>query len=396
MPFRRTHPPIVAALLAAAALAPAAALLTVSDLGRAGLAGGAARAGRPAVAGRPLRRDRAPGQRRRPSGADGSSRPRTGSPLSAAELRGHTSARWRAQTGSLAQRPALLRALAAARGLRLVGLNVVEPGALVASVRDRGGRRLVLTMFADRAGRDRQRRARGGCPRCRARPAARPSAAIASSSRGPAVRSRSRAPTRPPATRSTGRSRAYASPALAAALAPLYADDPGARAAALALPVVGVHARAAAPARPGRLPVVLLSPGGGASTVLYQALAEDLASHGYLVVAVDDPGDAPVELADGQIVPVAPASSGNHRVADLRFVLRRLNTIGYGPHADRRRVAVDRPLDRRLDGRGAHAPGAVDPSRRRHGRPHRGAGVAPRRGPGVHGHVRRAGRARAA
>jgi hypothetical protein len=98
--------------------------------------------------------------------------------------------------------------------------------------------------------------------------------------------------------------------------------------------------------RPGRLPTVLFSPGFGTPRVIYQALAEDLASHGYLVVAVDHTGEAPVELPGGRLdLPGAPprhpiAAATTTRLADMRLVLRRLNTMAGGPRADRRRVAA--------------------------------------------------------
>jgi dienelactone hydrolase len=116
---------------------------------------------------------------------------------------------------------------------------------------------------------------------------------------------------------------------------------------ALALPPVRVHARRGARARRGRLPVVLFSPGLGVSRVLYQALAEDLASHGYLVLAVDHTGETPVEFPDGHIelpavaVPRHPiATASATRVRDMRVILRRLSTMRKGPLADTRRIAA--------------------------------------------------------
>ena len=87
-------------------------------------------------------------------------------------------------------------------------------------------------------------------------------------------------------------------------------------AAALGLPAVRAHARDRARPRRGRLPVVLFSPGLGTPRVIYQALAEDLASHGYLVIAVDHTGEAPVEFPDGRFAlpdPPAPASDRRRR-----------------------------------------------------------------------------------
>src|SRR5436309_1101597 len=46
------------------------------------------------------------------------------------------------------------------------------------------------------------------------------------------------------------------------------------------------RARTDARAQPGRHPVVLFSPGFGAESALYTLLVEDLASHGYVVLAL--------------------------------------------------------------------------------------------------------------
>jgi predicted dienelactone hydrolase len=81
--------------------------------------------------------------------------------------------------------------------------------------------------------------------------------------------------------------------------------------------------------RKGGWPVVLFSPGFGVERGLYAGLVEDLASHGYLVVAIDHPHDAGiVEFPDGHVV--APSSqldianALSVRVADTRFVLTEL------------------------------------------------------------------------
>ena len=122
--------------------------------------------------------------------------------------------------------------------------------------------------------------------------------------------------------------------------------------ATLGLPPVRVHARNRAPARRARLPVVLFSPGFGAPRVLYQALAEDLASHGYLVIAVDHTGEAPVEFPNGDIqlpsilrsltsVDLSSlAAASATRLADMRLILQRLNGTSNGPRPDPGRIAV--------------------------------------------------------
>jgi predicted dienelactone hydrolase len=84
--------------------------------------------------------------------------------------------------------------------------------------------------------------------------------------------------------------------------------------------------------RRGGWPVVLFSPGFGVERGLYTSLTEDLASHGYVVVAIDHPHDASiVEFPDGHVV--IPASQMDItraltvRVADTRFVLTELARV---------------------------------------------------------------------
>ncbi|MFD8012579.1 alpha/beta hydrolase family protein [Streptomyces sp. NPDC058955] len=104
-----------------------------------------------------------------------------------------------------------------------------------------------------------------------------------------------------------------------------------------------------------RYPVVLFSPGSGGVRSQNTAWAEELASHGYLVAALDHPYDsAVVVLADGRTIRATTASSGDRdrdeelaagwtavRAADLGFVLTRLERWGRGDTAD--------PLTGRLD-----------------------------------------------
>ncbi|MER5781166.1 alpha/beta hydrolase [Streptomyces mobaraensis] len=132
------------------------------------------------------------------------------------------------------------------------------------------------------------------------------------------------------------------------------------------LPAAGVdwaatrtHAYAGAPALPGRRPVLLYSPGGGDPRTLGTGLAEDLASHGYVVVAVDHPGDAgevefPADLPGRERVrttvltgPPGPELFDvlvDTRIADLRFVLDQLAVLAAGRSPD----ALGRPLPRGL------------------------------------------------
>ncbi|MEV0562440.1 hydrolase [Dactylosporangium sp. NPDC050588] len=118
----------------------------------------------------------------------------------------------------------------------------------------------------------------------------------------------------------------WVSPAFAALLNP-----PG---SGYELPLT--HARLGAPALPGRRPVVLYSPGFGVERTAGTAVAEELASHGYIVVTIDHTHDSPlVEFPGGRVarsaVPPPTGEPGEEerliakalaaRVADTRFVL---------------------------------------------------------------------------
>ncbi|MFG2211776.1 alpha/beta hydrolase family protein [Streptomyces sp. NPDC048638] len=117
------------------------------------------------------------------------------------------------------------------------------------------------------------------------------------------------------------------------------------------------HAHADAPALPGRRPVLLYGPGGGDPRTLGTGLAEELASHGRVVVTVDHPGDAgevdfpvaragrervrcTVFRADPRADPRQFATMIDTRVADLRFVLDQLAALAAGRNPD----AAGRPL----------------------------------------------------
>ncbi|MEV4425177.1 alpha/beta hydrolase family protein [Streptomyces sp. R-07] len=130
-------------------------------------------------------------------------------------------------------------------------------------------------------------------------------------------------------------------------LAPLV--HPGLPAAGVDWGAVLTHGHVNAPPLPGRRPVLLYSPGGGDSRTLGTTLAEDLASHGRVVVLVDHPGDASqVELPSGMrgtvlTGPPDPATFRtmiDTRVADLRFVLDRLGDLPLAPVMDLDRIGV--------------------------------------------------------
>ncbi|MFC6009735.1 alpha/beta hydrolase family protein [Nocardia lasii] len=114
--------------------------------------------------------------------------------------------------------------------------------------------------------------------------------------------------------------------------------------------LIDTNATAAVPVSPARerWPVVLFSPGYGAPRAVYSGLVADLASRGFVVLAIDHPYEsAATKLADGTIagtVEDLPADDPDGtrymttrletRTADLRFVLDRLGGE-LGPLTDR-------------------------------------------------------------
>ncbi|MFJ3224399.1 alpha/beta hydrolase family protein [Streptomyces sp. NPDC086783] len=112
------------------------------------------------------------------------------------------------------------------------------------------------------------------------------------------------------------------------------------------VPQARTHAVFNAPVagRGGRFPVVLFSPGAGGVRTQNTAWAEELASHGYIVAALDHPYDsAAVVLADGRTITTKLTSTGDRdkderlgagwtavRAADLRFALTQLERLDRG------------------------------------------------------------------
>ncbi len=92
----------------------------------------------------------------------------------------------------------------------------------------------------------------------------------------------------------------------------------------------------------GRPPVVVLQPGLGLPVGAYSAIAEDLASHGYAVVGINETGSSGTVFPDGRVVPatvegnvVAPNVDAWYAdaervtstwAADAQFVVRSLET----------------------------------------------------------------------
>ena len=125
---------------------------------------------------------------------------------------------------------------------------------------------------------------------------------------------------------------------------------------------VGTHSESNAAVAPDRraYPVVVLRPGGSALTIDFTSLAEDLASHGYIVAGFDAPGRSFVIVtSDGRMIARAPENNvenanGNLSdpvvgrllamwTSDTRFVVDQLERVNDGdlstPFAGRMDVA---------------------------------------------------------
>lgn len=114
---------------------------------------------------------------------------------------------------------------------------------------------------------------------------------------------------------------------------------------------------AALPRGKARYPVIVFMPGGGMKALTYHALLEDLASHGWVVVAIDPPYNArAVRFPDGRVLGNLPHAERGwpqpsnpeenrrfyleriaHWSRDVSFVIDRLAALdrGQGPFAQR-------------------------------------------------------------
>jgi EmrB/QacA subfamily drug resistance transporter len=95
--------------------------------------------------------------------------------------------------------------------------------------------------------------------------------------------------------------------------------------------------------RAGGWPVVLFSTGYGVERQLYTGLVQDLASHGYVVAAIDHPHDAEiVSFPDGHTVSIGKVGESKNaighaltvRIADTRYVLDALARLNRGSRND--------------------------------------------------------------
>ncbi|GAB3568002.1 lipase [Amycolatopsis endophytica] len=112
------------------------------------------------------------------------------------------------------------------------------------------------------------------------------------------------------------------------------------------------HARDGASVLPGSRPVVLYSPGGGESRALGTTLAEDLVSHGFVVVTVDHTYASPVRFPDRMEYPahgVDMARMMRERALDTGFVLDQLEVLHSGGNPDAAHRALPAGLGRTLD-----------------------------------------------
>lgn len=121
-------------------------------------------------------------------------------------------------------------------------------------------------------------------------------------------------------------------PYMPAAVARFLASSAGVRPALLRSATLDAMADARPLPRRGGWPVVLFSPGFGVVRELYAGLVEDLASNGYVVVAIDHPHDASVvEFPDGRVVVPSTqmdiTEALSVRVSDAQFVLTELARI---------------------------------------------------------------------
>jgi predicted dienelactone hydrolase len=124
------------------------------------------------------------------------------------------------------------------------------------------------------------------------------------------------------------------------------------------LPQTTGHVGAPVDRRDGPYPVVLYSPGGEADGGFDTGLVEDLVSHGYVVVTMDDTNESPeVEfpggrLVTGTFVPVTDAESleaQQIRAADASFVLNELAVLNKGGNPDAEHAPLPTGLAGSLD-----------------------------------------------
>lgn len=122
-----------------------------------------------------------------------------------------------------------------------------------------------------------------------------------------------------------------------------YLQDSGIPPGVVAAPWTHGHDGAPADRRHGPRPVLLYSPGSGGDRNSCTTIAEELVSHGYIVVTIDHTHDsAEVEFPDGHVeprtippdTPAIDTEAVSVRAADSRFVLDQLRAIAEGCNPD--------------------------------------------------------------
>jgi predicted dienelactone hydrolase len=124
------------------------------------------------------------------------------------------------------------------------------------------------------------------------------------------------------------------------------------------LPRTTGHVGAPADRRHGPYPVVLYSPGGGTDGSFDTGLVEDLVSHGYVVVTMDDTNESPeVEFPGGRLVlgtfqvdtEAQALEAQQIRAADARFTLDELAALNHGGNPDAEHAPLPAGLAGSLD-----------------------------------------------
>ncbi len=140
-------------------------------------------------------------------------------------------------------------------------------------------------------------------------------------------------------------------------------------------------ALADAPLPPGdaRYPVIVFAPGGGMKGLTYHVLCEDLASHGFVVAALDPPYNARrVRLPDGRVLGDLPAAERGwprasnpdderrfyrerivHWAHDVRFVIDQLHALDRANGPFRQRLDLQRGVGVAGHSRGGQAAGTA-------------------------------------
>ncbi|QMU73801.1 hydrolase [Streptacidiphilus sp. P02-A3a] len=116
---------------------------------------------------------------------------------------------------------------------------------------------------------------------------------------------------------------------------------------AINLPTTAGHTGAPVNPSAGKLPILVYSTGLHSDRSMGTALVEDLASRGYLVVAIDHTSDAnEVQFPNGQVIgntmPTNTYASTNLavRAADVSFVLNELTKVAKGSNPDVNHTAL--------------------------------------------------------